>query len=80
MAGPYGTCSATVSASRLSTWQQCRLKFWFRYVSGITKPKPAALHLGSSVHETLRFWNRARWHRSEATLKDLHDVYTRCMV
>ena len=68
--------TATISASRLTTWQQCRLKFWYRYLSGIVKPKPAALHLGSSVHETLRFWNRARWHRQTATLKDLHDAFT----
>ena len=48
-----------VSASRLSTWQQCRLKFWFRYISGIQRPKSAALHLGSSVHEVLKYWNKA---------------------
>jgi len=65
-----------VSASRLSTWQQCRLKFWFRYLSGIIKPKSAALHLGSSVHETLKFWNRARWHGRSVTLKDLHDAFS----
>ena len=66
----------TVSASRLTTFHQCRLRFWFRYLSGIIKPKPAALHLGSSVHETLKFWNRARWHRRTATLKDLHDAFS----
>jgi len=67
---------ATVSASRLTCFHQCRLKFWYRYVSRIVKPKPAALHLGSSVHETLKFWNRARWHRQTVTLKDLHDAFT----
>jgi len=66
----------TVSASRLTTFHQCRLRFWFRYLSGIVKPKPAALHVGSSVHETLRFWNRARWHRKPATLKELHDAFS----
>ena len=40
----------TVSASRLNTWLGCRLKFYFRYVLGITKPKTAALHVGSTVH------------------------------
>ncbi len=67
---------ATVSASRLSTWAQCRLKFWFRYLSGITRPKPPALHLGGAVHETLKGWNRARWHGESPSLKILHDVYT----
>ena len=64
----------SVSASRLSTWQQCRLKFWFRYISPIQKPKTAALHLGSSVHETLKYWNRCRWKKESPTLKQLHDV------
>jgi putative RecB family exonuclease len=66
----------TVSASRLTTFHQCRLRFWFRYLSGIVKPKPAALHLGSSVHETLKFWNRARWHRQTPSLRDLHDAFS----
>ena len=35
----------TVSASRLSTWLQCRLKFHMRYVAGISKPPTAALHV-----------------------------------
>jgi putative RecB family exonuclease len=65
-----------VSASRLTTFHQCRLRFWFRYLSGIVKPKPAALHLGSSVHETLKFWNRARWHRRAPSLRDLHDAFS----
>ena len=65
----------SVSASRLSTWQQCRLKFFFRYISPIVKPKTAALHLGSSVHETLKYWNKARWKKEDPTLKQLHDVF-----
>jgi hypothetical protein len=39
----------TVSASRLSTWLQCRLKFHFRYVAGVPKPPTAALHVGNPV-------------------------------
>ncbi len=66
---------ATVSSSRLTTWLQCRLKFWFRYLSGITKPKPPALHLGGAVHETLKSWNRARWRGDNPSLKTLHDTY-----
>jgi len=67
---------SSISASRLATFHQCRLRFWFRYLSGIVKPKPAALHLGSSVHETLKFWNRARWHRRTPSLRDLHDAFS----
>lgn len=51
----------TVSASRLSLFLQCRLKFWFRYVAELKKPKTPALHLGGSVHQVLRAWNMARW-------------------
>jgi len=66
----------SVSASRLSTWQQCRLKFFFRYISPIQKPKTPALIVGSSVHETLKFWNMARWRNESPSLKQLHDVFT----
>jgi hypothetical protein len=65
----------TVSASRLSCFQSCRLKFWFRYLSGIRKPKPAALHVGGIVHSVLKYWNRARWKGERPNLKQFHDVY-----
>lgn len=68
---------ATVSASRISTWQQCRLKFWFRYLSSIVKPKTPALHVGSAVHAVLKFWNKARWKNARPSLKDFHDEYSK---
>ena len=67
---------SNVSASRLGTWSQCRLKFFFRYVLGLHKPKSASLHVGSSVHAVLKFWNKARWKGEPTTLKQLHDVYS----
>lgn len=51
----------TVSASRLSTWLQCRLKFWFRYVQGLSAPASPALHVGKVVHAVLQAYNLARW-------------------
>ncbi len=36
----------TVSASRLNTFHQCRLKFFFRYVAEIQKPGTPALFVG----------------------------------
>src|SRR5271156_2037990 len=69
-----------VSASRLSTWSQCRLKFFFRYVLGLHKPKSASLHVGSSVHAVLKLWNRARWKGEPTSLKQLHDVYSAAWV
>src|SRR5437762_10513897 len=50
-----------VSASRLQTFHQCRLKFYFRYVLDLKRPKSPALHVGSAVHYVLQTWNRARW-------------------
>ena len=67
---------ACVSSSRLSTWQQCRLKYYFRYVLGLQKPKSAALHVGSSIHTVLKFWNKARWTSEQPSLKQLHDVFS----
>ena len=65
----------TVSASRLSLFLQCRLKFWFRYVLKLQKPKTPALHVGNSVHSVLKAWNKARWLQKPLTLKEVHENY-----
>ena len=36
----------TVSASRLSLFLQCRLKFYYRYVLRLQKPKTPSLQIG----------------------------------
>ena len=64
-----------VSASKLSLFQSCRLKFFFRYVLGLQKPKTAALHVGVAVHAVLSNWNHARWRRQSLGLADLHASY-----
>ncbi len=51
---------ATVSASRLNTWLSCRLKFYFRYVLGLTQPRTAALYVGHTVHGVLKVWHQAK--------------------
>ncbi|MEO6848021.1 MAG: PD-(D/E)XK nuclease family protein [Chthoniobacterales bacterium] len=51
----------TISASRLNTFHQCRLKFFFRYVEKIEKPTSPALFIGKTVHAILQVWNIARW-------------------
>ena len=66
---------ATVSASRLSLFLQCRLKFYFRYVLKLPKPKTASLHLGSAVHAVLKAWNKARWLQQPLSLKEVHENY-----
>jgi putative RecB family exonuclease len=67
----------TVSASRLSLFLSCRLKFFFRYVLRLQKPKSGALHVGSSVHSVLKAWNKARWRDQQLSLKELHDEFTK---
>ena len=67
----------TVSPSRLSLFLSCRLKFFFRNVAKIQKPKTAALHVGSAVHSTLKTWNKARWRQQPLSLKELHDAYSK---
>ena len=69
-----------MSPSRLTLFLQCRLKFWFRYVARLVKPKTAALHVGSSVHAVLKAWNKARWRQTPLTLTQLHQEYARAWV
>lgn len=61
MNGVIHDLQQTVSASRLNTFHQCRLKFYFRYVAGIEKPPTPALFVGKTVHAVLQAWNLARW-------------------
>jgi len=72
---PIEKLKKTVSASRLNCWLQCRLKFFFRYVLKITKPKTAALHYGSVVHLVLQAWNMARWRKQAFDVAKLKQVF-----
>jgi hypothetical protein len=72
---PIEKLKKTVSASRLNCWLQCRLKFFFRYVLKITKPKTAALHFGSVVHLVLQQWNMARWRKQPFEITKLRQVF-----
>jgi len=65
----------SVSASRLTTWLQCRLKFFFRYVSGIKKEPTPALQFGSTVHSVLQQWNLARWRKIVLDTEALKAVF-----
>ena len=72
-----GHLQKKVSASRLTLFLQCRLKFFFRYVAGLTKSKTPALHVGGTVHAVLKAWNKARWKNQPLTLKELHDEFSK---
>jgi putative RecB family exonuclease len=65
----------TVSASRLATWQRCRLQFYFRYVAGIRKPLTPALHIGRTVHSVLQQWSLGRWHKRPLPSQALKKIF-----
>jgi CRISPR/Cas system-associated exonuclease Cas4 (RecB family) len=70
----------TVSASRLSTWQRCRLQFYFRYVAGIQKAPTPPLHIGTTVHTVLQQWNLARWRGCQLEAQELEEIFSRAWV
>jgi CRISPR/Cas system-associated exonuclease Cas4 (RecB family) len=69
-----------VSASRLTLFSQCRLKFWFRYVLRVPKAKTPSLHVGSTIHSTLKAWNKARWKNAPLNTTQLHQEFARAWV
>lgn len=68
----YGRALDYISASRLSCWQQCRRKHYFRYVAGIPSEPSPSMHLGKVVHATLQQWNLWRWDKRPWSRDDLH--------
>jgi putative RecB family exonuclease len=67
----------TISASRLSCFQRCRLQFYFRYVAGIPKSPTPGLHIGTTVHTVLQQWNLARWHGRHLEVQELKEIFSR---
>jgi putative RecB family exonuclease len=65
----------TISASRLSLWLGCRLKFYFRYMLQIQKPTTPSMHAGSTVHSVLQHWNLARWRRQPFALEQFKTLF-----
>lgn len=67
----------SVSASRISTFQSCRLKFYFQYVEGLSTEKSGARLVGSAVHQVLRKWNLARWRKQPIAAEALKHELSR---
>ena len=65
----------SVSATRLSLWQQCRLKFYFGRVLGIVKPSTPARHVGKVVHAVLQAWSKARWRKEPFAVEKFKGVF-----
>ena len=67
----------TVSASRLGTFQRCRLQFYFRYVAELpTRPAPG-LYVGKVIHAVLQALNLARWRGVTVTDEDRRIIFDR---
>lgn len=69
---------AYISASRLKTWQECRLKFYFRYVEQIESPMSPALFVGQIVHRVLQRWNLNRWRGLPTDLETMQALFAEC--
>ncbi len=65
----------TISASRLSLWLQCRLKFYFRYIAQVPKPPSPSMYAGSTVHGVLQQWNLARWRKEPFSIERFKALY-----
>ena len=44
-----------LSATRISTFLQCKLKYWFNYVDHLPKKSNPVFRLGLAVHEALEY-------------------------
>jgi len=64
-----------LSASRLKCFQECRLKFYFRYVEQIPTQVSPALFIGQVTHRVLQQWNLSRWRGLPADAKALHPIF-----
>jgi CRISPR/Cas system-associated exonuclease Cas4 (RecB family) len=67
----------SASASRISTFLSCRLKFYYQYVEGLSADKSGARLVGSAVHQVLRKWNLARWRKQAITNEGLKHELSR---
>ena len=70
------TALAYLSATRLKTWQECRLKWYFRYIERIEVPATPPQFVGRLVHRVLQEYNLNRWRGQPASPDDLHPVFT----
>lgn len=74
-ARPVEELVTSISATRLGTWLQCRLKFYFRYVAQVKKRPTQALHIGKVVHAVLQGWNMARWRKQPFAVEQFKQLF-----
>jgi DNA helicase-2/ATP-dependent DNA helicase PcrA len=64
-----------VSYSQIETFNTCPLKYYYRYILGLTGAPSHALNFGQTIHRTLRDFHRADFVNKEKTLDDLLKLY-----
>jgi RecB family exonuclease len=66
------------SHSRLETFENCRLKFKYKYLDKIVPeiPKGIEAHLGSMVHETLEWLYKKVMEKTIPTITEVIDFYS----
>lgn len=64
-----------ISASRLKAWQECSLKWYFRYIEQIPTTTSPALLVGKVVHTVLQFWSLSRWRGEDASVNRMQLVF-----
>lgn len=64
-----------LSASRLKCFQECRLKFYFRYIEKLPSSTSPALVIGTITHAVLQQWNLARWRGEPSDTKAMWPVF-----
>jgi putative RecB family exonuclease len=67
-----------LSASRLNCFQECRLKFYFRYVERAPTPTSPGLFVGKVTHAVLQRWNMARWRGEPSDPETLRPAFDGC--
>lgn len=72
-----------LSATRVSTFLECKQKYWFNYMDHLPKTTNPAFRLGLAVHETLEFAGKI-WKKKEKfdpeDRKKIRDVYNEASV
>jgi len=64
-----------VSYSQVETFNTCSLKYYYRYVLGLTGTPSSALTFGQTLHRTLRDFHQSDLFQKEKTLDDLMKLY-----
>lgn len=67
-----------ISATRLKTWRECPLKWYFRYIEKLPAKTSPALLTGKVIHAVLHAWNLARWRDDDTTVPAMRQVFETC--